>query len=233
MDISAFENKILEELKNVINSIIEQHKKLPISAKARAGAEISAFLETQFVLATEKHTYFNKSAGSPDGATKNPWDAITYFKIKEYEEKIWIDFKAVKITAEDSNPDIGTPDKIIDLISSGSFYLVYIYVYYKETKEGLEFVENSENELVKLYYLKYISSTFRRNPKNQLQINISAKPEKRSREEFLKLLFKKIEESHKRQIEISKKALESIAKGDVLKKLIEINIESENKIKSI
>lgn len=170
---------------------------------------------------------------APGGATKNPWDAMTHFSVKGHEEIIWIDFKAVKVSSADSNPDIGTPDKIFSLINSGYFYLVYIFVYYQETKEGLKFVQNTDNEMVKIYFLKDINHTFRRNPKNQLQVNISAKPELRTRVEFINLLFDKIEESHKRQIAISNKALEQIAKGDIKKKLIELNILAEEKIKNL
>ena len=158
---------------------------------------------------------------------------MTYFCINGHEELIWIDFKAVKVSSADSNPDIGTPDKIIDLIYSGFFYLVYIFVYYEETGEGLKFVKNVDNQLVKLYFLKDISSTFRRNPKNQLQVNISAKPEERSRKDFINVLFEKIEESHKRQIEISTKALEELAAGNTKAKLLQINKESEERIKKI
>lgn len=233
MEIKDFETKILSELKTVVETILSKNLEPKISAKSRAGAEISSLLEEQFVIETSNHQYFNKSVASPAGATKNPWDAMTYFSLNGHEELMWIDFKAVKISSADSNPDIGTPDKIIDLIYSGFFYLVYVFVYYEETQNGLKFVKNGDNEFVKIYFLKDISSTFRRNPKNQLQVNISAKPEERSREDFINVLFEKIEESHKRQIEISTKALEKIAEGNTKAKLIEINVQSENKIKNL
>lgn len=233
MDIKEFEAIALSELKKVVTGILEKNAQPNISARSRAGAEISALLEEQFVVETANHQYFQKSVGSPSGATKHPWDAMTYFCIKGHEEVIWIDFKAVKVSSADSNPDIGTPDKIIDLIYSGFFYLAYIFVYYEETQAGLKFVKNPDNEYVKIYFLKDISSTFRRNPKNQLQVNISAKPVERTREEFINVLFEKIEESHKRQIEISTKALEQIAKGHTKAKLIEINKLSEEKINKL
>jgi len=94
-------------------------------------------------------------------------------------------------------------------------------------------VKNSDEEFVKIYFLKDISSTFRRNPKNQLQVNISAKPEERSREDFINVLFEKIGESHKRQIEISTKALKELEKGDTKAKLLEINKQSEDRIKKL
>lgn len=233
MEIKKFEKIILSELKTVVEKIIVENQEPNISAKSRAGAEISSMLEELYVAETANHKYLQKSVASPAGATKNPWDAMTHFCINGHEEVIWIDFKAVKVSSADSNPDIGTPDKIIELIYSGYFYLVYIFVYYEETKTGLNFVKNSDNELVKIYFLKDISSTFRRNPKNQLQVNISAKPQERTREDFINVLFAKIEDSHKRQIQISNKALEEIAKGDTKAKLIEINKQSEEKIKKL
>lgn len=233
MDIKKFETRILSELKTVVENILTKNPTPNISAKSRAGAEISSLIEEQFVIETEGHKYFKKTVASPAGATKNPWDAMTYFCIKGHEELIWIDFKAVKVSSADSNPDIGTPDKIVDLIYSGFFYLVYIFVYYEKTEHGLKFVQNDDNGFVKIYFLKDISSTFRRNPKNQLQVNISAKPEERSREAFINVLFEKIGESHKRQIEISNKALKELEKGDTKAKLLEINKQSEDKIKKL
>ena len=233
MNIQEFEKAILSELKKVVEAILVKNAEPKISAKSRAGAEISSLLEEQFVNETANHEYLKKSVGSPAAATKHPWDAMTYFCIKGHEEVIWIDFKAVKVSSADSNPDIGTPDKVIDLIYSGFFYLAYIFVYYEETDAGLKFVKNPDNELVKIYFLKDISPTFRRNPKNQLQVNISAKPVERSREDFINVLFDKIEESHKREIEISTKALEQIAKGDIKTKLLEINKQSEEKISKL
>ena len=233
MNINDFENLVLTELKLVTEKILAKNATPNISAKARAGAEISDLLEKQFVVETQNHHYFKNSQSSPEGATKNPWDAITYFCLNGHEELVWIDFKAVKVSSADSNPDIGTPDKIIDLINQGYFYLAYIFVYYEETENGLRFVKSNDNELVKLYFLKDISSTFRRNPKNQLQVNISAKPEKRTRSEFINILFDKITESHKRQIEISEKRLKEIEEGGIKEKLLAENEKQEQQIKKI
>ena len=234
MDINYFESLILNELKNITESILFKNPNPGISAKARAGAEISDLLEKNFVIESQNHKYFKDSQSSPDGATKNPWDAMTYFCYGQHKELIWIDFKAVKLSSADSNPDIGTPDKIIDLIiNKRAFYLAYIFVYYEEANNGLKFVRNAENEFVKVYFLKDVSSSFRRNPKNQLQVNISAKPEHRSRTEFIELLIEKIIESHKRQIEISKKALEKIEESRIKELLLKNNEEQENIIKNI
>lgn len=227
MNIKEFEKKIIKELKKVVDEIITKNLELNISAKARAGAEISDWLEEKFVEYTNNHKYFEKSEGAPKGSTKNPWDARTIFKINELREEIWIDFKAFKITSTDSNPDIGTPNKIIKLIESGNFYHVFVHVFYQSKNDGLEFVQLNEN-YSKLYFLKDISSTFRRNPKNQLQVNISAPPEYRTREGFIKLLMEKIKESHIRQIKISKNALENIDK--VFNELMEANRNSETEL---
>lgn len=209
MNIKELETLIADEIDKVVVRIIKDNKRLNISAKARAGAEISDWLEDKFVEYTREHQYLKGSESAPKGSTKNPWDARTYFAMKTESEEIWIDFKAFKVSSADSNPDIGTPDKIINFIRRGSFYMLYIYVYYQEYENGLEFVK-LDGKYTKTYFLKDISSTVRRNPKNQLQINISVKPEYRSREEFIRLLIHKIKESHQRQIKISEKKLKEI-----------------------
>lgn len=100
-------------------------------------------------------------------------------------------------------------------------------MFYQAKDAGLEFVQN-QNEICKVYLLKDISSKFRRNPKNQLQVNISDPVEYRSRTEFIELLFKKLKESHERQIEISTKALKTL---DAQKQsLLEANKKSEKKL---
>ncbi|MDM8549579.1 hypothetical protein QUF72_05855 [Desulfobacterales bacterium HSG2] len=227
MNIKEFENKIIDELKKIIDEIITHNLELNISAKARAGAEISDWLEKKFVEHTNNHKYFENSEGSPKGKTKNPWDAKTIFKINELREEIWIDFKAFKATSANSNPDIGTPNKIIEFIESGNFYYVFVHVFYQSKDDGLEFVQSNKS-YSQLYFLKNISSTFRRNPKNQLQVNISAPPEYRTRGEFIKLLMEKIKESHTRQIEISKRALENVDKN--FDKLMKANRNSETEL---
>jgi hypothetical protein len=209
MNIKDFENCILVQLEQVVMKIVCDNIFLNISAKSRAGAEISHFLESRFVEYTKIHDYFFDTQQAPSGQTKNPWDVKTYFKIKSHTEEIWIDFKAIKISSKDSNPDIGTPSKIISFIRRGGFYLAYIFVYYQEKDDGLEFVKNKE-KYIKVYFLKDISKTFRRNPKNQLQVNIAEPPEYRTREQFIELLINKIRESHERQISISEKQLKII-----------------------
>lgn len=227
MNIKNFENLIIQEIDKVVRNIIKNYPELSISAKSRAGSEISDFLEEKFVELTKKITYFKNSEKSPKGATKNPWDAKTVFCYKSLEEPIWIDFKALKISGKDSNPDIGTPNKIINFIKDGFFYLLYVYVFYEESEKGLKFVK-VDRGFTKSYFLKDIHHTFRRNPKNQLQVNMSQPPEYRTREKFVKILMKKIEESHKRQTIISGKALRKLSSEEKI--LLKINRESEVKI---
>ncbi len=233
MDINEFETLILSELKAVVSEILIKNPTPNISAKSRAGAEISSLLEEQFVIETTNHKYFKKSISSPDGATKNPWDALTFFCVNNHEELIWIDFKAVKVSSADSNPDIGAADKTIKLLKQNGFYLVYIFVYYEQSINGLKFVKNNEGEKVKLYFLKDISSSFRRNTKNQLQVNISKASENRTREEFIDVLLKKIIEGYKRQKNIAERELKKYDSEKIKSELIELNKEQEEKIKKI
>lgn len=225
MTIKEFEELVLEKLKIVVDQVITENLELPISAKSRAGAEISDWLEEKFVEYTINDDFFEGSEGAPKGSTKNPWDARTEFVLDGHKEEIWIDFKAFKITSADSNPDIGTPNKIIKLINEGNFYHAFIHVFYEAIDNGLKFVKLN-GSYSKLYFLKDISSTFRRNPKNQLQVNISATSEYRTREEFIKLLMDKIKESHQRQIEISNKALKK--QDEITEELLKANKKSED-----
>ncbi|MDP3764625.1 MAG: hypothetical protein Q8Q95_03325 [bacterium] len=227
MDIKKLENLINDEMDKVILKIVNDFQELNISAKSRAGAEISDFLEDRFVEYTKSNKFFTKSEKSPKGATKNPWDAKTVFCLNNLQETIWIDFKALKTSSKDSNPDIGTPNKIVSFIKEGNFYLLYVYVFYEETKKGLKFVKIN-GDYIKSYFLKDISHTFRRNPKNQLQVNISELPEYRTRKDFIKLLVKKIKESHERQIKNSGKALKNLPEEEKI--LLKKNKESEAKI---
>jgi len=75
--------------------------------------------------------------------------------------------------------------------------------------------------------LKDVNHSFRLNPKPQLQVNISAEPEYRTREEFIKLLFQKMQESYTRQeISITKKKEKLVS---LLPELIKCNEESEER----
>lgn len=227
MKLEEFENLLVSQLQTVIESIIEDQQSLEISAKSRAGAEISDWLGEKFVQYTTQHEYFQDSEACPKGKTKNPWDVKTYFIIEDIYEEVWIDFKAIKTSQVDSNPDIGTPNKVIEFIQAGNFYIVYIYVYYESTQIGLRFTKIN-NSYSKVYLLKDISSTFRRNPKNQLQVNISQETEYRSRQDFIELLINKLQESYQRQIEKANKELKLLENKK--QKLIDANNKAEETI---
>ncbi len=216
MEIREYENLIREQITSVVKAIISKNKTLNISAKSRAGAEISDWLEDTFVGAVENHPYLKDAEGAPKGKTKNPWDARCFFELSGHKEEIWIDFKAFKLSGIDSNPDIGTPNKVIKFIEDGGFYLLYIYLYYEEYNDGMRFI-SSNGEMVKSYFLKDISSTFRRTPTNQFQVNISAEPSYRSREEFIELFMEKLKEGLIRQI---KKAQQKLSEVDEKTKLL-------------
>ena len=221
MEIREYEDLIRKEITSLVECII-YNKKLTISANSRAGAEISDWLEDQFVKSTLKHKYLKDAEGAPKGKTKNPWDVRCFFELNGHKEEIWIDFKAFKLSGSDSNPDIGTPNKVIKFIERGGFYLLYVHVYYEKFKTGLKFI-SQDGKTVKSYFLKDVSSTFRRTPTNQLQVNIHASPTYRSREEFIDLLIEKLKESLARQLLKAKKKLEET---DEIKK----TLKEKNKI---
>ncbi|MGB0523437.1 MAG: hypothetical protein ACPGJS_10785 [Flammeovirgaceae bacterium] len=225
MEIKKYEDDLITALEKVVNEVIDENPKLSIAVKKgeRVGDAISKFFEDNFVAKTKTHTYFSNSEASPIGKTKNPWDARTQYTIQGFTQDIWIDFKAVNVENDDTNPDSGTPDKIIKHILDDNFYLVFIYVYYQGTDTGLEFVK-VHDKYVKAYFLKDISSTFRITPANQMQVNGAAEPEYRTREEFLQLLLTKKIESNERKL---KKATEELAhlKGGLFKKTKSIEIK--------
>jgi hypothetical protein len=225
--IKEYEKLIREQITNVIKNIIAENETLNISARSRAGAEISDWLEAKFVGSVQNHEYLVDAEAAPKGKTKNPWDARCFFKLNEHKEEIWIDFKAFKLSGIDSNPDIGTPNKVIKFIEEGGFYLLYVHVYYEEHNEGLKFI-SCNNEMVKSYFLKDISSTFRRTPTNQLQVNISAPPTYRTREDFIELLMEKVKEGLIRQLEKAKQKLSEIDEKTQLLKAK--NLDSEKTI---
>lgn len=139
MDIKTYETLIITQLDEIVRNIINTHPNLQIAVKKgeRVGDGISKFLEKKFVEFTQNHKYFKESLASPEGKTKNPFDVQTIFELKGHKELIWIDFKAVNLDNEDTNPDSGTPDKVITLMQNGYFYLVYIIIYYKGFENGL------------------------------------------------------------------------------------------------
>lgn len=214
MEVKEYENQLINELEKIVNSIIEDSPKLNIAVKKgeRVGDAISKFFENSFVAKTNEHKDFSNAEASPEGKTKNPWDARVDYTVQGFKQDVWIDFKAVNVDNEDSNPDSGTPDKIIPHILKGNFYLVFIYVYYKGTDEGLEFVSENEKH-VKAYFLKDISPTFRITPANQMQVNYSEDSVYRTREEFLNLLLQKKVESNERKLKKATQELENLKNG--------------------
>ena len=239
MQIQDFENLIISEIKKVVESIILKHKTLPIAVNKgeRQGDAISKFLETNFVIETNNHKYLKDTITSPTGKTKNPFDVETYFCIANHKERLWIDFKSVNIENIDSNPDSGTPDKIISLIKNGDFYLAYIFVYYEGDQNHLKF-SKYDNELLKTYFLKDISPTVRITKVNQLQVNYSEKPVYRTRAGFINFLIDKKKQSFERMLKKVQKELENLDNGIVYKnitldELLKANQEQENKIKNL
>lgn len=245
MDIQAYETLITNQLDELVGSIINTNPKLNIAVKKgeRVGDGISKFLENKFVEFTDNHQYFRESLASPEGKTKNPFDVQTIFEINGHKELIWIDFKAVNVENDDTNPDSGTPDKVIKLMQNGHFYLAYIIVYYQGFENGLEFVKYN-NLFVKSYFLKNVSPTMRITPANQMQVNGFSETVYRTRDEFLDFLLQKKIESNERKLKKATQELENFKTG-ILKiktaKQAEINIdllkqwnkEQEEKIKNL
>ncbi len=165
MEIQEYETLISNSLDEVVYGIITANPKLNIAVKKgeRVGDGISKYLENKFVEVTQIHPHFKESLASPSGKTKNPFDIQTVFEYNGHRELIWIDLKAVNVDNDDTNPDSGTPDKVITLMQSGFFYLAYVIVYYKGLDEGLEFVKHGD-KFVKSYFLKNVSPTMRITP---------------------------------------------------------------------
>lgn len=245
MDIQAYETLITTQLDQLVGNIITTNPKLNIAVKKgeRVGDGISKFLENKFVEFTQNHQYFKESLASPEGKTKNPFDVETIFEINGHKELIWIDFKAVNVENDDTNPDSGTPDKVITLMQNGYFYLAYIIVYYQGFENGLEFVKHN-NLYVKSYFLKNVSPTMRITPANQMQVNGFSETVYRTREEFLDFLLQKKIESNERKLKKATQELENFKTGilkvktakqaeiniDLLK---EINKKQEDKIRNL
>ncbi len=85
--IQKFENLILSQLENIITNILQSTTSLPISAKSRAGAEISDWLEKEFVLTTQKHQYFFNSEAAPEGQLKIRGMLALTLKLIKYPKK--------------------------------------------------------------------------------------------------------------------------------------------------
>lgn len=131
MNVKDLENLIKMDIELVFTQILQEHNYIfPISAKSRSGAEISDYLEDCFVeyLKIHPHERIYNALGAPKGATKNPYDFCFNYKCEEanFDDLIWGDLKATKFSYADSNPDLGTPEKIIKFIFDGHFYLLFV-----------------------------------------------------------------------------------------------------------
>lgn len=245
MEIQKFENLITDNLDEIVTQIIHANPILTIAVKRgeRVGDGISKYLENKFVEFTQQHKYFKESIASPVGKTKNPFDVQTIFEFKGHKELIWIDFKAINIENQDTNPDSGTPDKVITLMLNGYFYLAYVMVYYKGIEQGMEFGQYKEL-YAKSYFLKNVSPTMRITPANQIQVNGFAEPVYRTRKDFLEFLIAKKIGSNERKLKKAMSELENLKVGIIkkgtseqeeitLQKLFKLNEEQEQKIKKI
>ena len=204
MDSKSFENALRNDIEDVFTSILSEcNFLLSISARSRSGAEISDYLEDAFVLYMEqnKHTRISNSQSAPKDKTKNPYDIkfeYTYsdHSIEIKNELIWADIKASKKSYADSNPDIGTPTKVINFLKKGHFYLIYVMFEYIATENNeTQFVKLDNDKYVKVIFLKNIHRSVRVNPKPQLQVNFKMPEEYRTKKEFIDLLETKYYES--------------------------------------
>lgn len=225
--LKEYEQKMVEIIDEIFDNIITTQPFLNIRAKSRAGSEISEYLETEFLeyVHANNPVLVSEPEKSPKGATKHPFDARFVFDYQNRKEEVWIDIKAFKVSSADSNPDIGTINKVIRFIEEGNYYIVFVLVFYEESGEGLRFVKKND-KYVKVYPLKDVSRTVRLNPKHQLQINVSAEPEYRTRTEFIELLKRKHQECLIRMIEKSQKELEQL--DAVYENLQSQNLKSES-----
>lgn len=208
MNFKEIEKNIKNDVETIFSNILKKYDYiLPISARSRSGAEISDYLEDAFMdymnSNGHEHLYNHKSA--PKGSTKNPYDICFNYKTSDYDfdDLIWGDIKATKFTYNDSNPDLGTPEKIIKFIMDGHFYLLFIFLEYEETSDNkTKFRKLSNDKYVYCQFLKDINSTVRINPKPQFQVNINQPEEYRTIDEFIDLFHTKYQESIDRNIKI-------------------------------
>lgn len=213
-----------QDIETVFTDILREYNFIvPISAHSRAGAEISHFLEDNFVhhLSLHKHQRIYNPHSSPKGNTKHPFDFCFNYKCSDFhfDDLIWGDIKAINIFYKDSNPDLGTPEKVIKFIMDGHFYLMFVLIQYQSIEEQqIEFLSFEDGRYVHCIFLKDIHHSVRINPKPQFQVNIHEPEEYRTRTEFLDLFYKKYQESIKRNIaRQQKKKLELEARFSAMK----------------
>lgn len=211
MDERTLELQMKQDIESVFTNILKEHNyTFPISAKSRAGAEISDYLEDDFVnyLTIHKHERIYNPLSSPKGKTKNPFDVCFNYRCSDanFDDLIWGDIKATNIFYKDSNPNLGTPEKIIDFIMNGHFYLMFILFKYETTEDNkIRFIQFEDEKYVHCQFLKDINHSVRISPLPQFQVNIHEPEEYRTREEFLELFCTKYHESIERNIEKQQK----------------------------
>lgn len=224
MNEQKLEILIKEDIESIFDNILKEHNYIfPISAKSRSGAEISDYLEDDFVkyLKRNPHSKIYNPKGAPKGATKNPFDFCFNYKneLLGFDDIIWGDIKATKRSYKDSNPDLGTPEKIIKFIMDGHFYLMFVFLEYEATLDNqIKFLPFDDGRYVHCQFLKDIHHTVRINPKPQFQVNIHEPEEYRTRDEFLELFYTKYQESIDRNIaKQNKKKAELDTRFDAMK----------------
>ena len=175
MDIKLYEDSLKKDLEIIFESIIEAIQgEISLRVQSRAGAEISDILEKKFVnyFLKNKPPRFYNIESSPEGATKNPYDIKFNYKLNNFDELIWVDIKAFNTKYLNSNPDLGTVNKVIKFFLDNNFYILFVLVEYTPTNNNtIIFNKIDTNKRAKVELLKDIHSSFRINPKNQLQVN--------------------------------------------------------------
>ena len=199
MTIKSLEQQIKNDIEYIFSEILRLNNYvLNVSSRSRSGAEISDNLENEFVsyLESNPHCRIYNPKAAPKGKTKNPYDFCFNYKTTNFDDLIWGDIKATKKSFKNSNPDLGTPEKVIKFILNGHFYIMFVFLNYSETHDGKTKFEKIDGvKYVHCQFLKDISKTVRINPKPQFQVNINEKEEYRTREEFIELFYTKYKES--------------------------------------
>ena len=204
MNERKLEELMKQDIESIFTIILKEHNyTLPISSKSRIGAEISDYLEDYFVEYLTQHTHkriYNPNS-APKGSTKNSYDFCFHYKYENFDDLIWGDIKAAKISYTNSNPDLGTPEKIIKFIMDGHFYLMFVFLKYDTAKNNQTiFLPFEDGQYVHCQFLKDIHHSIRINPEPQFQVNIHEPEEYRTRDEFLELFYTKYKESIERNI---------------------------------
>lgn len=206
MNERQLEELIKNDIETIFTNILEKHNYiLPISTKSRSGAEISDYLEDDFVeyITQNTHERIYNPQSAPKSSTKNPFDFSFNYRHQPsgFDDLIWGDIKASKFSYKDSNPDLGTPEKIIKFIMDGHFYLLFVFLQYEATQNNqTRFLPFKDGTYIHCQFLKDINHSVRINPKPQFQVNIHEPEEYRTREQFLELFYKKYQESINRNI---------------------------------